>query len=118
MAKAVGPRRDLGERYTCYSCSTKFYDLHRPTPTCPKCGADQREDPALKAAKPAPPPRRAPARPPRPRRPSRAVANDDDAEPRARRKTGDDDEFDDDFSDDGDDFDDDDDNDLDDEDLG
>lgn len=71
MAKATGPRKDLGVRYTCYSCGAKFYDLHRPVPTCPKCGADQREDPALKAPKPAPerPARKkAAAKPVRPRR--------------------------------------------------
>jgi hypothetical protein len=34
---------DLGKKYTCYSCHTKFYDLGKPIPTCPKCGADQRD---------------------------------------------------------------------------
>ncbi|PYQ28170.1 MAG: TIGR02300 family protein [Acidobacteria bacterium] len=34
---------DLGRKYTCYSCHTKFYDLNKPVPTCPKCGADQRD---------------------------------------------------------------------------
>ena len=34
---------DLGKKYTCYSCHTKFYDLGKPVPLCPKCGADQRE---------------------------------------------------------------------------
>jgi hypothetical protein len=34
---------DLGRKYTCYSCHTKFYDLGKPTPVCPKCGADQRD---------------------------------------------------------------------------
>ncbi len=38
--------RDLGTKHACYSCGTKFYDLHRPGPICPKCGADQRESPA------------------------------------------------------------------------
>lgn len=33
----------LGKKYTCYSCHTKFYDLGKPTPLCPKCGADQRD---------------------------------------------------------------------------
>jgi hypothetical protein len=33
----------LGKKYTCYSCHTKFYDLGKPVPTCPKCGADQRD---------------------------------------------------------------------------
>jgi hypothetical protein len=34
---------DLGRKYTCYSCHTKFYDLGKPVPLCPKCGADQRD---------------------------------------------------------------------------
>ena len=38
--------RDLGTKYSCYSCGTKFYDLHKPGPICPKCSADQRESPA------------------------------------------------------------------------
>jgi hypothetical protein len=33
----------LGKKYTCYSCHTKFYDLGKPVPNCPKCGADQRD---------------------------------------------------------------------------
>jgi hypothetical protein len=34
---------ELGHKYTCYSCHTKFYDLGKPEPICPKCGADQRD---------------------------------------------------------------------------
>ena len=34
---------DLGRKYTCYSCHTKFYDLGKPVPLCPKCNADQRD---------------------------------------------------------------------------
>ena len=34
---------NLGRKYACYSCHTKFYDLGKPTPLCPKCGADQRD---------------------------------------------------------------------------
>jgi uncharacterized protein (TIGR02300 family) len=40
--------RDLGSKYVCYKCGTKFYDLKKPVPTCPKCGADQREAPVAK----------------------------------------------------------------------
>jgi uncharacterized protein (TIGR02300 family) len=52
--------RDLGTKYVCYKCGTKFYDLKKPVPACPKCGADQREAPVVKptsgrAAKAAPP---------------------------------------------------------------
>ena len=31
----------LGNRFTCYECGTKFYDLNRPAALCPECGADQ-----------------------------------------------------------------------------
>jgi hypothetical protein len=34
---------NLGRKYSCYSCHTKFYDLGKPVPLCPKCGADQRD---------------------------------------------------------------------------
>jgi uncharacterized protein (TIGR02300 family) len=40
--------RDLGTKYTCFKCGTKFYDLKKPAPTCPKCGTDQREAPVPK----------------------------------------------------------------------
>lgn len=33
----------LGKKFSCYSCHTKFYDLGKPEPICPKCGADQRD---------------------------------------------------------------------------
>jgi len=35
----------LGTRYECFECGMKFYDLNRPEPLCPKCGADQRNNP-------------------------------------------------------------------------
>lgn len=31
-----------GERYVCFKCGVKFYDMKRPEPFCPKCGVDQR----------------------------------------------------------------------------
>lgn len=34
---------DLGNRYDCYNCGAKFYDLGRPEPLCPKCGANQKD---------------------------------------------------------------------------
>ena len=34
----------LGNRYTCFECDKKFYDLNKD-PICPGCGADQRENP-------------------------------------------------------------------------
>ena len=37
------PAKDLGAKYVCFKCGTKFYDMKRPDPLCPKCGADQRD---------------------------------------------------------------------------
>ncbi|MBJ95322.1 MAG: TIGR02300 family protein [Rickettsiales bacterium] len=34
----------LGQRWTCFKCECKFYDLGSSEPLCPRCGADQRED--------------------------------------------------------------------------
>jgi hypothetical protein len=48
----------LGGRWECFSCGSKFYDLGRPEPTCPKCGADQRDKPREKPTPPTPPPER------------------------------------------------------------
>ena len=42
------PAKDLGNKFVCFKCGTKFYDMKKPDPVCPKCGADQRESPALK----------------------------------------------------------------------
>ena len=38
-------KSSLGTRFTCYDCSKKFYDLNKPEPICPGCGANQFEDP-------------------------------------------------------------------------
>ena len=38
-------KSQLGTRYTCFQCETKFYDLNRPVALCPSCGADQKDDP-------------------------------------------------------------------------
>ncbi|MDQ3263275.1 MAG: TIGR02300 family protein [Myxococcota bacterium] len=42
--------KDLGNKFVCFKCQAKFYDLKKPDPLCPKCGADQRESPALRPA--------------------------------------------------------------------
>lgn len=55
--------KDLGTKHSCWKCGSKFYDLKKAAPICPKCGSDARESPALKAppekrsrAAPKPPP--------------------------------------------------------------
>ena len=55
--------KDLGTKHTCFKCQTKFYDLRKPVAVCPKCGADQRESPALKAPTPDRKARAAPRKP-------------------------------------------------------
>jgi len=40
------PVVDLGTRYKCFKCGTKFYDLGRPEPLCPSCGVNQNDDEA------------------------------------------------------------------------
>ena len=37
---------NLGKKWTCFSCSAKFYDFTKPEALCPKCGANQKEAPA------------------------------------------------------------------------
>ena len=44
------PARDLGNKFVCFKCSAKFYDMKKPDPVCPKCGTDQRESPANRPA--------------------------------------------------------------------
>lgn len=41
----------LGTRWTCFSCSGAFYDLNKPDPVCPRCGADQRDTPKAEPPK-------------------------------------------------------------------
>ena len=60
------PGKDLGTKHTCFKCGTRFYDLKKPAPVCPKCGADQRESPARKAPSAAERRRPAPKPPPEP----------------------------------------------------
>lgn len=44
------PAKDLGNKFVCFKCNSKFYDLKKPDPVCPKCGADQRDSPANRPA--------------------------------------------------------------------
>jgi len=34
---------ELGNKHECFSCGAKFYDLGKPAPICPKCGANQKD---------------------------------------------------------------------------
>jgi uncharacterized protein (TIGR02300 family) len=43
------PAKDMGTKWTCFKCGTKFYDLKKPDPLCPKCGANPQDSPTLKA---------------------------------------------------------------------
>jgi uncharacterized protein (TIGR02300 family) len=47
------PAKDLGVKHTCWKCGTKFYDLKKPAPVCPKCGSDPRAAPVARPAPPA-----------------------------------------------------------------
>lgn len=60
------PRSRLGAKWECFSCGAKFYDLNKPEPLCPKCGANQLERP-----KTVPKPK---SSAPEPSRPGRAMA--------------------------------------------
>lgn len=42
---------DLGKRYKCYKCGTKFYDMNNPDPLCPSCGEDQNNEETRKMLK-------------------------------------------------------------------
>ena len=67
----------VGSKRVCVSCATRFYDLARTPPVCPKCGAEQPPE------VPRPPPiRRSPQRG-RMMKPLAPVAReaDDDAAP-------------------------------------
>jgi uncharacterized protein (TIGR02300 family) len=44
------PAKDLGTKHICWKCGTKFYDLKKADPACPKCGADPRQAPVAKPA--------------------------------------------------------------------
>jgi hypothetical protein len=33
----------LGNKFECYNCSTRFYDLGKSEAICPKCGANQKD---------------------------------------------------------------------------
>jgi hypothetical protein len=66
----------LGTKWSCFSCGRKFYDLNRPEPVCPACGADQRKKPKTsEGGTPAPPPAKRPSL-----RPMAPLLDDDETE--------------------------------------
>ena len=52
----------MGQKWECFSCGAKFYDLNRDEPLCPKCGKSQKDSPVFEEVKP-PRAKRARARP-------------------------------------------------------
>ena len=46
---------ELGEKHTCVSCATRFFDLGKDPAICPNCGTEQpAEQPRLKRSAPLP----------------------------------------------------------------
>lgn len=41
--------KDLGTKWTCFKCGTKYYDMKKPDPVCPKCGARPQDNQSAKA---------------------------------------------------------------------
>lgn len=54
---------NLGKKWTCFQCGTKFYDFMKPEALCPKCQANQKD---------------APSRPKAPKKEKVALAIEDD----------------------------------------
>ncbi|MBF0169845.1 MAG: FYDLN acid domain-containing protein [Nitrospinae bacterium] len=50
--KVIMTHPKYGNRFTCFQCGIKFYDLGKEEPLCPKCGADQRKAPKKPTTKP------------------------------------------------------------------
>ena len=93
---------NLGTRYVCFRCGTKFYDLQRPAALCPECGADQVDGPSATPAKKLPRTSRSRKDTPEPEPDdSSDDVDDDDDDPLSL--LGDDDDDDDDMGDDEDD---------------
>ncbi len=82
----MATQAELGAKFTCFKCGCKFYDLQAPEPLCPRCGADQREDPnpdpraafMARLRRPSPPPRKAPAKAAEPKKTDAELEADDD----------------------------------------
>lgn len=73
----------LGNRFTCFSCGVRFYDLNKPEPLCPKCGTDQRDTPAVEEK---PKPKRRKARAKKKPTINPALAREDDSVPAVKEE--------------------------------
>lgn len=69
---------DWGQRYICYKCHARFYNLNKPAAICPKCGVDQAKAP----------PKLSSSSPPRIRPPRALVPEEADVEERADDEFG------------------------------
>jgi hypothetical protein len=74
---SVHPR--FGKKFDCFDCEAKFYDLNKPDPVCPKCGADQRNKPLDGPSASAPKKAKARGRRSRASRPMAPLLDDDEA---------------------------------------
>ncbi len=76
MAKA-----ELGAKRECQSCGTKYYDLGKEPPVCPRCGTVYSATAAKAASAPAPVEKPKPKPKPAPRVAPVAAEGDEEAEP-------------------------------------
>ncbi len=44
-------RKDYGNKFVCYNCNAKFYDMGKPQAICPLCESDQSKRPKKKEKK-------------------------------------------------------------------
>ena len=51
MQVEAAHRHKLGHKWVCFECSSRFYDLNKADPLCPRCGVDQRAAPLPKVEK-------------------------------------------------------------------
>ncbi len=71
---------ELGEKHTCVSCGTRFFDLGKNPATCPNCATEQpAEQPRLKRSAPLPEEAKKVVKPV-PADPDDVVVDDDDDE--------------------------------------
>jgi hypothetical protein len=45
-------KAEWGQRFVCFKCNARFYDLQKPVPICPKCAADQTKAPVRHTSTP------------------------------------------------------------------